>query len=247
MFTDYLQKEFNGIKAVHGQNSIQRVESMITSVQDWKEPLQKEAKYVIPGLTKSAWKEVGAYPEIARLSGELEKFYPVMRKEIDKLAQQNEKINTYEHYKVNLKEWKAVYIFQHGGIVKNNREMLPETYRFYENNIKPLQCPLGETHFSLLKAGVKIPPHSDLWNLSLNLHFAVKIPEQCGIRVAGETRHWQEGKCLLFDYSYEHEAWNNSKDMRICLLMDLWNPEITIPERKAATALINEIRSLLDQ
>ncbi|MFD8719167.1 aspartyl/asparaginyl beta-hydroxylase domain-containing protein [Streptomyces sp. NPDC059629] len=34
------------------------------------------------------------------------------------------------------------------------------------------------------------------------------IPEGCGITVAGGTRTWQEGKCLLFDYSFEHAVWN---------------------------------------
>ena len=108
-------------------------------------------------------------------------------------------------------------------------------------------CPLLESHFSTLLPGAAIAPHCDLWNFSINLHLAVDIPEGCGITVAGETRSWEEGKCLLFDYSFEHEAWNKGTRPRTCLLVDLWHPETTVPERKALVAAVTEIRKLMGE
>lgn len=116
-----------------------------------------------------------------------------------------------------------------------------------EEHLQSWLCPLLEMHFSILSPKSRIPPHCDLWNFTINLHFAVTIPPQCGIRVANETRGWTEGKCLLFDYSYRHEAWNDSDEPRVCLLMDLWNPEITMAEREALVVLITEIRKLIGE
>ena len=35
-----------------------------------------------------------------------------------------------------------------------------------------------------------------------------------------ETRQWQEGRCLIFDDTVQHEAWNNSDLPRGVLLLD---------------------------
>lgn len=40
-----------------------------------------------------------------------------------------------------------------------------------------------------------------------------------------------EGECVVFDDSFEHEAWNNSEEeRRICLIVDLWHPDLTKQE-----------------
>ena len=87
-------------------------------------------------------------------------------------------------------------------------DITPVTHRIVTEHAigQGLLCPLLESHFSTLKPGAVIPPHCDLWNFSINLHLAVDIPPGCRIRVAHEERAWTEGKCLLFDYSFEHEA-----------------------------------------
>lgn len=40
------------------------------------------------------------------------------------------------------------------------------------------------------------------------------VPDECAIRVDIQTRSWQEGKYLVFDNTYEHEAWNRSDETR---------------------------------
>jgi aspartate beta-hydroxylase len=47
------------------------------------------------------------------------------------------------------------------------------------------------------------------------------------MRVADEARTWHEGKCLLFDDTYEHEVWNKSQRTRVILLLDIWHPDLT--------------------
>jgi beta-hydroxylase len=42
--------------------------------------------------------------------------------------------------------------------------------------------------------------------------------------VANEVRLWKEGKCLVFDDTSEHEAWNLSDRHRDVLLLDFKAP-----------------------
>jgi aspartyl/asparaginyl beta-hydroxylase (cupin superfamily) len=51
------------------------------------------------------------------------------------------------------------------------------------------------------------------------------VPPGCRLRVAAETRSWQEGRYLIFDDTAEHEAWNDSDLARGVLLLDFMRPE----------------------
>ncbi len=46
---------------------------------------------------------------------------------------------------------------------------------------------------------------------------------------------------MMFDDTYQHEAWNRSASTRMILLMDCWNPHLTDPERLAAKQLVETI------
>ena len=74
--------------------------------------------------------------------------------------------------------------------------------------------------FSLLAPGTRIRPHVGYTNSVLRCHLGIVVPERCGIQVGGETRRWQEGKCLVFDDTVLHSAWNDSDTPRIVLLID---------------------------
>jgi len=59
------------------------------------------------------------------------------------------------------------------------------------------------------------------------------VPEECFLKVAGDARPWEEGKMIIFDDSYEHEAANLSKDKeRVILLIDIWHPDLVLEERE---------------
>jgi aspartyl/asparaginyl beta-hydroxylase (cupin superfamily) len=49
--------------------------------------------------------------------------------------------------------------------------------------------------------------------------------------VGGETREWQAGSAWVFDDTIEHEAWNDSDAPRAILIFDVWNPQLSAPER----------------
>jgi aspartyl/asparaginyl beta-hydroxylase (cupin superfamily) len=72
----------------------------------------------------------------------------------------------------------------------------------------------------------------------LLVHLALVIPPGCGFRVGGETRPWREGEAWIFDDTIEHEAWNDSDELRVILICDIWSPLLSPAEREAIAAVI---------
>ena len=81
--------------------------------------------------------------------------------------------------------------------------------------------------FSILGPGKRLPPHYGPYRGVLRHHLALLVPkprEQCGIRVGDQVRHWDEGRSLVFDDTYEHEAWNDTDSERVVLFLDIKRP-----------------------
>ena len=78
--------------------------------------------------------------------------------------------------------------------------------------------------FSRLAPGAHIKPHVGWVHTVYRLHMGLVVPPDCALRVGTETRPWREGECLIFDDTVEHEAWNQSGDSRIVLLLDFLRP-----------------------
>jgi ornithine lipid ester-linked acyl 2-hydroxylase len=71
--------------------------------------------------------------------------------------------------------------------------------------------------FSILEPGKHLPAHRGPYNGVLRLHLGLIVPEPCerlGIRVENQIYRWREGEVVIFDDSYEHEAWNDTSDTR---------------------------------
>jgi hypothetical protein len=94
----------------------------------------------------------------------------------------------------------------------------------------------GDFVLSAMRPGAHLKPHCSIDDLRLRIHLGLAIPEGCSIRVANETRTWQEGRCLTFEDSFEHEVWNRSNARRVVLIVDLWHPDLTPIEIRALTA-----------
>ena len=78
-------------------------------------------------------------------------------------------------------------------------------------------------------------------NCRLICHLPLIIPKGCWLRVGNEKREWEEGKLLMFDDSFEHEAMNPTSELRIILLFDVWRPELGPGERSAISAIFDAI------
>jgi len=86
---------------------------------------------------------------------------------------------------------------------------------------------LAMAGFSRLSPGAHIKPHVGYDEYSryvLRLHLGLETNTQCALRVANETRGWEEGRTLIFCDAVEHEAWNRGTTTRTVLLLDFKNP-----------------------
>lgn len=91
--------------------------------------------------------------------------------------------------------------------------------------------------FSVLKPRTRLPPHTGTTNTRSIVHLPLVVPEGCRFRVGADVRAWEKGKAWVFDDTIEHEAWNDSDQVRIILIFDIWNPLLTAAERDLVRAL----------
>lgn len=74
--------------------------------------------------------------------------------------------------------------------------------------------------FSRLTPGTAIKPHRGLDLGAYRCHLGLVIPEDCALRVAGETYLWKPGECVVFDDTCMHEVWNRGSSDRIVMILD---------------------------
>ncbi len=127
-------------------------------------------------------------------------------------------------------DWNAFHLMK-AGEVDANIARCPETMALM--NSLPLAKArdyMPEIFFSVLRPGAHIVPHFGQMNIRLTVHLGLEVPAQCGLRVHDETREWEAGRLLIFDDSFRHEAWNNSKQERVVLIFEVWNPDLSDAE-----------------
>jgi beta-hydroxylase len=79
---------------------------------------------------------------------------------------------------------------------------------------------LVNASFSLLQPGTHLYPHRGERVGVLRCHLPLVVPDgDVGLRIGDETRSWQPGRCLIFDDTFEHEAWNHGAGDRVVLLV----------------------------
>ncbi len=142
-------------------------------------------------------------------------------------------------------QWGAFHLYKDGVQVEENCRRCPATLKAIEKlTLTRIPGYSPEVFFSILKPGTHIPPHNGLTNYKAAVHLPLIVPPDCAIRVGNETRNWTEGECLIFDDSFRHEAWNNSSEMRAVLILDVWNPQLSLPERSAISEMLGVIQEL---
>jgi len=111
--------------------------------------------------------------------------------------------------------WTVFGFYFFGRRIPDNCAACPETVKVLET--VPGMVTAG---FSNMAPGTHIKPHRGYTNAVLRCHLGLIVPPDCALRVGAETRNWSDGKCLVFDDTCEHEAWNRSDQPRVILLLD---------------------------
>lgn len=138
--------------------------------------------------------------------------------------------------------WDAFFFYRHGVRHNKNCERCPRTSGLLETlPLVRIRDHAPETLYSVLRPGTHILPHRGVTNTRLVTHLPLIVPQDCALRVGGETHIWEEGRCITFDDTFEHEAWNKSAETRVVLIVDSWNPDLSEAERAAVTDLVGAI------
>jgi aspartate beta-hydroxylase len=138
--------------------------------------------------------------------------------------------------------WDAYFFYRHGGRDAAHAQQCPLTSAALERTpLVKIRDHAPEICFSVLAPGSHILPHRGVTNTRLTAHLPLLVPGDCALRAGGELHVWQEGRAMVFDDSFEHEAWNRSDQTRVILLMDTWNPHLRAEEREAVTNLVEAI------
>ena len=131
-------------------------------------------------------------------------------------------ISTDQYNLTDDDRWKTYFFYGYGFKAGKNVERCPNTARLVES-IPGMKTAM----FSILSPHKHIPAHGGPYKGVLRYHLALKVPGPpgaCRIRVGEETREWVEGRSLVFDDVYEHEAWNDSEGTRVVLFVDFVRP-----------------------
>lgn len=152
---------------------------------------------------------------------DLENNWAVVRRELEQLHEKDF-LPWPEKYLYG-KGWDTFGLYAFGVKIAKNCKLCPKTTELIAK--VPNMVTAG---FSSLAAGAHITPHTGYDDGLLRCHLGLIVPEDCALRVGPDIQSWQEGRCLVFDDTMEHEAWNRSDRTRIVLLLDFKAPKGTI-------------------
>jgi aspartate beta-hydroxylase len=151
-------------------------------------------------------------------------------------------VNQWQELNHSLR-WSVLKLWAGGQPEQDNLARCPETAKALAAlplvDIEGL-CP--NAMFSALAPKSRIPPHNGETNARLVAHLPLIVPEKCRYRVGYEWREWKVGECLIFDDTIEHEAINDSDELRVVLIFDLWNPYLAPEERDMVRAMTKAAR-----
>lgn len=145
-------------------------------------------------------------------------------------------------------DWGAAWLWKDGAVADGMAALCPATLAALELVPRPIipgRAPIAL--FSRLTPGTHIQPHHGMLNTRLICHLPLIVPDGCGLRVGAETRSWREGELLIFDDSFEHEAWNRGASDRTILLFEIWRPDIDADEREQLTRIFAAIDTYGEQ
>jgi aspartyl/asparaginyl beta-hydroxylase (cupin superfamily) len=208
---------------------------------------QEPSDFHYPGMPETEFHDRAHFPGITAL----EQASSDIRAEFDALiAAEAAEMVPYIQYpdRVPMRQWKdlnhnpkwtAIHLLQNGERIDVNARHCPKTLDAIAQMDQP-EVPGASPNamFSLLAPRTRIPPHTGVANTRLVCHLPLIVPADCGFRCGETVREWRVGEAFVFDDTIEHEAWNDSDQLRVVLIVDLWAPALGPGDRAAVAAVI---------
>jgi ornithine lipid ester-linked acyl 2-hydroxylase len=118
--------------------------------------------------------------------------------------------------------WKTFFLYGYGFQADLGVQMCPRTAALMR------EIPgMTTAMLSILSPRKHILDHRGPYKGVLRYHLGLIVPqaqEQCRIRVGDEVRHWEAGRSMVFDDTFNHEVWNDTDETRVVLFVDVLRP-----------------------
>ena len=196
----------------------------------WENPMQRAREYV-PGLSTQPVHD----PSKFWFTSYLEERYPQIRAEIEQVVESGDDPVTPTVDGATLirqGSWEQADLFRAGHWQPDVCARFPVTTALVREVPELSTFNPGLITVSRLQPGTHIMPHCGPTNAVLRIHLPIKVPPGASIRVGEERLVWAEGKCLVFDDSFEHEVQHEGTSERIVLILDFLHPELGSDERE---------------
>jgi aspartate beta-hydroxylase len=247
---------YDDLRAEHGSAAVARIDEALRGYLNEIDlrppnPRQRPSFLYVPGLPDAPYQD----PLLNPWARSLQDAFPQIRDEALRVVREDaalpefikppagQSMSKYLGGASPIPSWQAFFFYRRGKRYDDNHARCPQTSNVLDAiDLCRIREQAPEICFSVLRPGTVIKPHYGVTNARLVTHLPLVVPQDCALNVCGiEARTWREGELLMFDDTYEHEAWNHSAQTRIILLMDCWNPHLTPVERIACRQLIEMI------
>lgn len=208
---------------------------------------QQPSHFHFPGLPEVEFHDRALFPELAQLESQttaiLDEFSRLIAAEAADIVpyiQYSDQVPLRQWQALNhSRDWSAIHLVQNGRLVEANARHCPRAMAAIEQLPQPrIDGASPNVMFSMLAPRTRIPAHSGVANTRLVCHLPLIVPPGCGFRVGDSVREWRPGEAFVFDDTIEHEAWNDSDQLRVVLILDLWPPALSVADRAAVSAII---------
>ncbi len=170
---------------------------------------------------------------------EVERNWEVIRQELEGILADREALPSFQEISKDQvaitddDRWKTFFLYGYGFKADLCVELCPRTAEIMRG-IPGMTTAM----FSILSPRKHILAHRGPYKGVLRYHLGLIVPErkeQCRIRVDNEVRHWEAGRSMVFDDTFDHEVWNDTDELRVVLFVDVLRP-LPLPE-----SLINKL------
>ena len=253
---EWLLEQLSSLRAEFGSDGLKRVDRALANylgeTTDGPKDARQQPKFLfIPGLPDAPYHDPFLQPWAAKLRDG----YADIRDEAASLLTHEGIFESFLTFGPGVDRsayvsgdgdkpsWDAFFFYRRGRRFDANHLRCPKTSAILESiELCRIHSQAPEVCFSVLAPGSHIMPHYGVTNSRLVLHLPLLVPQDCALNVIDVGVHaWKEGELMMFDDTFQHEAWNRSSEPRIILLMDCWNPYLSVVEKAAITRLVEAI------
>jgi len=241
----------------HGADELRRVAHALEGYLGLRpagspDPRQKPMFFYVPDLQPEPYFERALFPWYAAL----EEATDAIRAELQRVLSARDGLQPFLDFSGGARKsdflanprdldtaaWDAYFFYRHGDAFDAHLAACPATAAaLAQVPLTRIDGHAPEVLFSLLSPGTVIKPHHGVTNSRVVTHLPLIVPPDCALEVGGVEHAWTEGRCVTFDDSFLHAAWNRSDRLRVVMILDTWHPRLREAEVHALKRLVETI------